>query len=74
MKDKMTGERADFLKGVQRLVVKIGSSLISSKNHGLDEKRLDAYTEEVARLFPGRLWRIFGPRNCAKTRSKNATV
>ena len=32
------------------MVVKIGSSLITSKNHGLDPKRLSAYGDEVARL------------------------
>jgi glutamate 5-kinase len=50
MKGKVTGERADFLKKVRRVVVKIGSSLISSKRHGLDEKRLAAYASEAARL------------------------
>ena len=43
-------DRARLLAGVRRVVVKIGSSLIASKNHGLNPQRLEAYAEEVANL------------------------
>lgn len=43
-------DRARLLAGVRRVVVKIGSSLIASKDHGLNPQRLEAYAEEVADL------------------------
>ena len=43
-------DRTSLLSGVRRVVVKIGSSLITSKDHGLNPRRLEAYGDEVARL------------------------
>jgi glutamate 5-kinase len=43
-------DRTSLLSGVRRVVVKIGSSLITSKDHGLNPHRLEAYGDEVARL------------------------
>ena len=42
--------RRDLMRPVRRVVVKIGSSLIASKMHGLDLKRLSGLAGEVARL------------------------
>ena len=43
-------KRADLMKRVNRVVVKIGSSLIASKAHGLDLKKISAYAGAVAHL------------------------
>ena len=42
--------RSRLLGQVRRVVVKIGSSLIATKAHGLDQKRVSVYAGEVARL------------------------
>jgi glutamate 5-kinase len=45
-----SNDRTSLLSGVRRVVVKIGSSLITSKDHGLNPRRLETYGDEVARL------------------------
>ncbi|MBI3995239.1 MAG: glutamate 5-kinase [Nitrospirae bacterium] len=43
-------ERREYLSGVKRLVVKIGSSLIASRDHGLNHTLLEALAQEMAEL------------------------
>lgn len=46
----MDVNRTNLLKAVKRLVVKIGSSLIASRDHGLDPHRLETLAQEMADL------------------------
>jgi glutamate 5-kinase len=46
----MDVNRTNLLRAVKRLVVKIGSSLIASRDHGLDSHRLETLAQEVADL------------------------
>lgn len=46
----MDAKRDQHLRGVKRLVVKIGSSLISSRDHGLNHALLEALAQEMADL------------------------
>jgi len=46
----MDANRNTHLHGVKRLVVKIGSSLIASREHGLNHRRLESLAQEVADL------------------------
>ena len=50
MSSRISNDRALLLSGARRVVVKIGSSLITSKDHGLNPARLETYGDEVARL------------------------
>lgn len=50
MSSRVDPYRKKLLGGARRVVVKIGSSLIATKAHGLDPKRLSVYAGEVARL------------------------
>ena len=43
-------DRISIMKRVRRVVVKIGSSLIASKAHGLDPKRISAHAAQIGRL------------------------
>jgi len=42
--------RDEILKSAKRIVVKIGSSLVSSRDSGLEPERIDRLTEELAAL------------------------
>ncbi|MBI3597115.1 MAG: glutamate 5-kinase [Nitrospirae bacterium] len=46
----MDVNRTNLLRAVKRLVVKIGSSLIASRDHGLDPHRLETLAQEMADL------------------------
>jgi glutamate 5-kinase len=46
----MDANRTHLLRAVKRLVVKIGSSLIASRDHGLDYQRLETLAHEMADL------------------------
>jgi glutamate 5-kinase len=46
----MDVNRNTYLHGIKRLVVKIGSSLIASREHGLNHQRLESLAQEVADL------------------------
>jgi glutamate 5-kinase len=46
----MDAKRNQVLRGVKRLVVKIGSSLIASRDHGLNHALLESLAEEMADL------------------------
>jgi glutamate 5-kinase len=46
----MGAKRNPVLHGVKRFVVKIGSSLIASQNHGLNHRRLESLAQELADL------------------------
>jgi glutamate 5-kinase len=46
----MESERQKYLKNVQRVVIKIGSSSLTSPEGGLEEKNMDRFVEEVSRI------------------------
>ncbi len=46
----MDAQRNEYLCGVKRLVVKIGSSLIASRDHGLNHALLESLAQEMADL------------------------
>lgn len=46
----MDVNRTQLLRSVKRIVVKIGSSLVASKDHGLDSRRLETLAGEMADL------------------------
>lgn len=46
----MDANRTNTIQSVKRLVVKIGSSVIASRDHGLDHRRLETLAQEMAEL------------------------
>ena len=50
MSDETSFDRAGWVKTVRRVVVKIGSSLLTTKGQGLNPKKIDSLAADLSKL------------------------